>query len=380
MSNRLVCISVLTVALATAGGLAQTEVTEISDATRAVAGELTDAQKAEVDSYVARCAQRMTDPASDITTVKSCRVALVTSYGGNQGEGYMRYYATAVGSTFAPKVFAGQQPAVVLVNAAIAVGQIDQVEIAPELAKMIRHPNAAVRYHAAKGFGRIAGAVLARGDQDRDAMLTTLETAAGTEQNPSIVRAIMQALDLSAVKGGSPTTLQGAQATARRILTAMIARHMQAVRDGKASMADAFGYAVEALGAMTVAGVRLSPEDRTAVLQTLADVMANTARAYEDLSVQTDAGRERILVAPGAYRMLLVYCERAIGGVTGQPGSNVSRTINESPRRRGDITRVLLAVNALVGTADSPGALQTAGVTAPTALAATVKAETPDSE
>ena len=65
--------------------------------------------------------------------------------------------------------------------------------------------------------------------------------------------------------------------------------------------------------------------------------------------------------------MLLVYCERAIGEMTGRKETSIARAINASPQKS-DVIKVQLKVNYLVGAGTSPGTLKDAGVTAPVVL------------
>jgi len=379
MSNRLFCISVLVLTLATAQGLAQRapaigQQTTISDETLAAATDLTAAQQAEVDNVIALWINRMTAEPADATVVKSVRVTVITTWGNATGDGFKRYFATQMGEKFVPATLKKELSPIVLVNAALAIAMIDQPEIAPKLALMLTtHPNPAVRYYAAKGFARTAGAILARGSNEPNSMFTALAKAAGTERNPSVIRALAQALSLGSAGKADPSILGAARSRSRQILAALAARRLQAVRDGDLAMTDAFSYVVQALAA-TSAG--LSAENRAAPLQTVADIMANVSKSYYDAAIQTDSsGRERVSEPPAAMSMLLVYCERAIGDMLGQKNSAVSRAIAANPQKS-DVLKLQLAVNALVGTASTPGKLASEGVTAPTVLDPTPPADT----
>jgi len=365
MSNRLFCIGTLAVILAATHAPAQTT---ISPATRAATAELTAEQAAEVDAFINLCARRMTTEPVDVKIVKSCRVMLISEYGGQNGAGFMRHFAKTMGEKFVTPALAKENSPVVLVNAAMAVAAVNQPEMAPSLARMLSHPNSAVRYYAAKGFAGASAAIVVRGPKDANAMLATLAAAVRTEKVPSVVRALAQALDLTAVQGADPVTLDAARAKARQALVDLLNRHMQAVRDGDAAMADAFSYAVQTLGVM---GTGLPQQERTALLQALADTMGNAAKAYSDAAIHVDENnRTRVSVPPGSVTMLLIYCERAIGGITGQKNPAVARSISTTPQET-DIIKVQLKVNALIGTSDSPGELKATGVTAPVILTPT---------
>ena len=368
MSTRLFRMSILALALVATHAAAQTSISPVTrDATEALTAE----QAAEVDAFIDLCTRRITGDPVDIKVVKSCRVMLISEYGGRNGAGYMRYFATALGAKFVSPALAKENSLIVLVNAAMAVAAVDQPEMAPSLARMLRHPNPAVRYYGAKGLAGASEAIVVRGATEADAMLTALVAAIQTEKVPSVVRALIQALDLTAVEGADPVVLAAAQGKARQALLGVLSRHMQAVRDGDVGMADAFGYAVQSLGTM---GTQLPPQEQTALLQAMANVMSNAAKAYSDDAIQVDAkDRKRISAPPGEVSMLLVYCERAIGEITGQQDATVSRAIQSTPQET-DVIKVQLRVNALVGTSDSPGTLNAAGVTAPVALPRTAMA------
>ena len=364
MTKRLLCI-ILVAMVALTVGTAPGQTTTISDATRAASGELTSDQAAEVEAFITFCTERMTNPASDLNVIKSCRVAMVSAYGGNLGEGFMRHFAQATAQVFVPATLKAEQLPVVQVNGAMVVAEIARPELAPLLERMFTHPNAAVRYYAVKGFDRIVPAVVAQGSDASETTFKALEAFARQSTDPPMIRVLIQALDLSEIDPDrvSPAVLNVARNRAIEIIQEVLRTHLQAIRDGSAGMADAAGFGVEALAAM---GKELTEEQRKPLLGMIANVAANAGEAFKELSIIDQDGTERLEQAPGAIIMLMVYCERAVGTLTGSREGAVSRQL--PPKDVGDVRQALLAMNNLVGYTGGDGDLQKLGVPRPTLL------------
>ncbi|NLF31250.1 MAG: hypothetical protein GX591_10240 [Planctomycetes bacterium] len=370
MTKRLLCILVATGALLAGTALGQTPT--ISDATRAASGPLTAEQAAEVEAFITFCTERMTNPASDAGVIRSCRVAMVSAYGGTLGEGYMSHFARTTERVFVPATLKRDQSPVVQVNGAIVVAQVARPEQMGLLEQMLTtHPSAAVRYQALKGFDRVAATAVARGSDAAGRVLDTLEAYArrtadpARPSDPAMIRELLRALDLSEVEADSlnPAALNAARARAMGIIRDLLGAHLQAIRDGRPAMADAFGFGVQALAAM---GRELGEEQRKALLGTIANVAANAGEAFKELSLIDSGGTTRLEPAPGAVIMLLVYCERAIGTLSGSSEGSVWRRL--PPKDAQEAQQALAALNNLVGSTGGDGDLQRLGVPRPTLL------------
>ena len=361
MTNRLLCILVAMGALLVGTAVGQT--TKVSDETRAASGDLNREQAQEVEAFITFCTERMIDPAADLDVIKSCRVAMTGAYEG--GEGYMRHFARTTEQVFVPATLKAEQSPVVQVNGAMVVAEIARPELAPLLERMFTHPNAAVRYYAVKGFDRIVPAVVAQGSDASETTFKALEAFARQSTDPPMIRVLIQALDLSEIDPDrvSPAVLNVARNRAIEIIQEVLRTHLQAIRDGSAGMADAAGFGVEALAAM---GKELTEEQRKPLLGMIANVAANAGEAFKELSIIDQDGTERLEQAPGAIIMLMVYCERAVGTLTGSREGAVSRQL--PPKDVGDVRQALLAMNNLVGYTGGDGDLQKLGVPRPTLL------------
>ncbi|MFW6154365.1 MAG: HEAT repeat domain-containing protein [Planctomycetota bacterium] len=353
MTKRLLCILVAMGALL--AGTAQGQTTTISDETQAAAGELTSEQAAEVEAFITFCAERMTDPASDINVIKSCRESMISAYGGDLGEGFMRHFARATEQVFVPATLRAEQSPVVQVNGAMVIAEIARPELASLLTRMLTHPNAAVRYYALKGFQRIVPAMVAMGEDEFGEVFKALREFAQRTADPALVRVLLRAMDLSELDADrvNPATLNDAREEAMKIIMQLLEANLQAIRDGDAGMADAAAFGVNALAGM---GLDLPKEEREDPLKAVAAVAANAGEAFGELSLVDDDGNQRLVRPPGSFTMLLVYCERAIGKLIGQRKVAISREL--PPTQASDVTRALLAVNGLVGASGTEGDLQ----------------------
>ncbi len=370
MSDRLLRITVVVAMLAATSAMAQTEAPAaatagtVSESTRVAESDLSPTQKAEVDAFVAFCTAKIIDKGSEAKDIDACRSVFMTT--GRGSESYKRYFASSVAANFAPAALKADRSTIVQVNAAIVIGSLDQPEIVPVLTRMLVHPNPAVRYHGFKGFVKVRKAAAAAGGSGIEAMLAPIVAAAKTEEVAAVVGVCFEALNFS-----DETVDVVTARAANRAAIALLTRHVQAVRDGDAPMAGAFGRGVDCVAKTAD---RLPAGDRGPSLQAMADVMANAGVTYYEISNIEAAGSGRKLTAPpGQYLMLLTDAERALIITSGlRIDASVTRALKLRPAKE-DVLRVKIAINDLVGAPDMAGSLAKAGVKAPAPLAPTAK-------
>jgi hypothetical protein len=336
----------------------------ISAPTKAVAGELNEAQKAEVDTFLRSCAHRLTAgttasaPASnpavdkrrkDLTAVRNDMAA---SYAVDNGAGYKRYYAQSADTNFAAPCLTSPDP-VVQVTAAIALTRIRQPEIAPALDRMLASPTLAVRYQGLKAYIAIREAVLSSSNEARDRMMNGLLAVGDKETSGVVLATLYEALDLSGVANVSDQVLRQLRPRARVAVTNGLRRSVPAIRRGDAEMAQSVTR-----GTRTVLDsiADISKNERTDLLQVMADLMKNAAVTHQELSrTLSDARglqRDKMEEMVQDYAAAMIELERVMGQIINRPETPVAESLRQKPQSP---EKVMLAVNDLVGTAGEGG-------------------------
>ena len=371
MSDRLLATLIGLVLAASAVSAHGQAAPAISAETKAATGELSEAQRAEVDGFLRSCVQRMgaghATAAEHRQAIAAVRNEIVAAYGNDHGAGYKRYFATSCAANFAPAALDGNDP-LVQVNAALVVSRLRQPELAPVAERMIAHANPAVRYHGAKTYTGIRDALLSTSPEARERMMAGLTGLADREKSPIVLAAAYEALDLSAATA-VPSVMGAVRPRARGAVMSSLRRNLPAVRAGDARMSEAVARGARVAAAMSADMPR--PE-RTELLQTLAELMKNAGATYVDLFGGVAAARDRqkdaIEMTILAYSQMLGELERVTGQITGFAETPVATALAVKPV---DPARVLLAVNEWVGTpgeGGQAGKLAGDGVKPPTVL------------
>lgn len=377
MNVRLLAISAwLTVGLAAGGAIGQVpQPLEVSAQTMAVTGDLTDAQKAEVDGFLTNIAEKMAgavDPQGKVNhqVVAAVRDFFAKAYGEESGAGYKRYFAQSAQKNFSPVTLASKHP-LILVSASLLLSRLQQPEIGPALDDMVGHKNAAVRYWGLATYAKIRDDVLFLGPDSQDRLLATLRARAQVETSAVVLRALFNAVDFSKSKA-TAAILQRVRPEARKIFVEAGRRNLLQIRLGNPGMCMAYSHAAATAEAMAKAipsptgrDAAKAKEQRGILLQMLADVMANAGQAYLELHSEPESTKQ--MLRP--VGQLLTDCEEAIEQVAeikGTSRSPVAEAMRATTSQRAN--RVMLAVNGWVGTADGTGILDKYGVAPPKVL------------
>jgi len=221
------------------------------------------------------------------------------------------------------------------VNAALALAGMPMKSVHDELAGVVRHPNAGVRYLAWLGYRRIRSYALSTG-ADRKEMFSLLERAAAQETSPPVVGMIFRMLqirsedtDMAVV---SPEVLQASRLRAYKIVKGSWDKRMQQVIAGDSDMADACNKGVRTLLQL---GMTMNPtaQTRREIMQMIVDAMYCGAQAYKSLW-----GTRSASIVP--FAMLLRDSEIALNAMAGTQHKFI-----ETPLRSKDITDRGKAVN-----------------------------------
>lgn len=382
MSNRLLATTIgLTMALMSAYAWGQGAPAAISAETKAAAGELNEVQKAEVDAFLKSCARRLTAGATSAPAAgpqldarrkeaAAVRNDIAANYANDNGAGYKRYFAISADTNFAATCLASPDP-FVQVNAALALARIRQSEIAPALDRMLASPNAAVRYQGVKAYGGIREAMLGQSNETRERMMTGLLAVAEKENSPVVLGALYDALDLSNVPNVSDQVMRQLRPRARLAVTACLKRSVVTIRRGDAAMAQAVTR-----GARTVLGditAEMPKNERTDLLQVLADVLKNASVTHQELfrslADARDRQRDCMDLMVQEYAAAIMELERVIGQIITRAETPVADALRQRPAPSPE--KVMLAVNDWVGTGGdggSTGRLGGEGVRPPVVL------------
>ncbi|NQU76480.1 MAG: hypothetical protein HQ546_09230 [Planctomycetes bacterium] len=375
MNNRLLVVTVCLM-LGALVGEAVAQVPAVSDETRSIRGELTAAQKAEIDAFLRYYAEKMAGAmetpvvsASSAEVVKLAAQMVAVAYGKDNGTGYMRYFVESAGPNFADIVFKSEQP-LVLVNAGVVLSKFQIPQVSPVLGQLVAHPNAAVRYYGLKTYSKIRDILLERPSPDQAEMFKALNAMAEEETSPVVLTALLKVIDPSAAGSGA-TKPQALYPAGRIILAASVKRNLQAVRDGDSSICTVCSQAVALAG---ILGGAANQADRKDLLQLVAEVLTNAERAYGDCFVTDPEGKASKLDRADDLETLLIDSERALMRLTAAVQSPVANEIRSSSP--GQASRVALAVWKWVGTKDVPGLLNIVDVQTPTPLSPSSKPAT----
>jgi hypothetical protein len=383
MSNRLLATTIgLAMALLSACAWGQDAPAVISAETKAVAGELNEAQKAEVDTFLKSCARRLTTGPTTASAssaqldslrkgMAAIRNDMAANYASDNGAGYKRYFAISADMNFAAVCLVSPDP-LVQVNAALALARIRQPEIAPALCRMLASSNAAVRYQGIKAYIAIREGLLNQSAEVRERMMAGLLAVAENESGPVVLDALYEALDLSSIPNVSEQMLRQFRPRARLAATNSLRRSLPVIRHGDAAMAQAV-----ARGARTLLGASaadMPKNERTELLQVLADLMKNAAVTHQELSksllpgIARDRQRDSIELMAQEYANAITELERVIGQIVGRADVPVAEALRQRPMSP---EKVMLAVNDWVGSGGeggSAGRLGAEGVHPPTVL------------
>ncbi len=288
---------------------------------------------------------------------------MIAAFNADNGAGYRRYFATSMNTNFSPAVL-GSRDAVVQVNGALCIVRIHQFEIAPSLDLMLSSANSAVRYQGIKGYAAIKEAVLNQYAEPRERMMASLLAVGDKETSPVVLGALFDALDFSAITSAPEPVVRQIRSRARLGVTNCLRRCLPAIRKGDTLMAQA---ATRGVRTILAAGGDITNQEKTDLLQVLADLMKNAAQTYQDCSAAAASGadspRDSIELMIQEYGNLLKDLERTAAQYTGRTEATVNEALSQKTVAA---EKVMLTVNEWVGTEGSAGRIT--GITTPKVL------------
>ncbi|MCE5279770.1 MAG: hypothetical protein ABFD92_20475 [Planctomycetaceae bacterium] len=262
--------------------------------------DLTQPLEARISYWVGMIAK-----ASSRTQIYDARRGLTLDFHAGSGSEFANAFAASLESTITPLLdgLKADDPllAAKQINLAMALTMVAQAPIEPALKKMVGSSNVAVRYMGWGGYKRIRPALLSGGDAPALDLVATVSAAAGKEDSPMVVGAMLEAMSFS--QGGTSAAMN---TPVRKAILDVLSRNWKTycrqVLAADPAWADACSAAMPILADLD-AGLGSDKAARKKVRQMMVDMAWCAARIYEKADTKlAEVEAERAKAAEAAVQ------------------------------------------------------------------------------
>ncbi len=268
----------------------------------AAQGALQDAQRTQIDEYVAYQVDKMAKATSQDQVI-AARRKLTDNYNryGSKAQEFMTAFGASMAKHGTPMLagLAADDPLRTLkeVNLSLTISRMGQVTLGPLADAMVSHADPAVRYFGWLAYAAMRGPVMAAGDKAAQAMYAVLSVRLQKETDPQVLAEMLRMFtfrDISEAGGGiTQEAYADGLASLFKILQANWMNLCRRVMLADGSVAEAASTAVDAIGRLK-GELKGTVSDQVAI-QLVANMTWSAGKAFDlALGIQDAAEAARL--------------------------------------------------------------------------------------